>query len=223
MLCGILLWGMVARTNDGPIWTSSPGGSRPADESVETRTDEDGVLDHETGAVHLHEDGDEGGSVSRLACVLSWTSAARADITFFDVFKNADYVQTSDAQPANPVGYFRASRGGRVSRTAGDLTGRHGVVPEHRLGPPSLLAVGRTPASSPYAVPEFRYEVRPLDAGLPERGRLCSSRSHGGTFDGQSAVVTTPAADADASAVPFFSGNTYYDSSRTSTRLRPSL
>jgi hypothetical protein len=139
-----------------------------------------------------------GGLALALAALIA--TPARADITFYNLFKVAGYSQTSDAQPVTPNGFFGTV--GVDADTPGDLSGGQ-VTSSSPLSPMTLSGsdtslVSYTPSYGSLAA---------LDAALPN-GTYTYTLS-GGTFDGASATLTTPASDAFASAVPYFTNNAF--------------
>lgn len=125
---------------------------------------------------------------------------ARADITSFNVFKDASYQQTSDAQPTSPIGYFFSSA--VVYNTAGDV----GSVSTTYSGPNSPLGYTSEPGNM------FLYQTgflskSDLDTQYPFGGPYTFNIS-GGTLGSQSAVLNTPSTELYPST-PYLTGNSY--------------
>ena len=137
-----------------------------------------------------------------LALTLSLGSTARAEITVFDVFKNTDYSQAGASQPGTPVGYFGSAA--VEFNSPGDLTGAQ--VDSTSSNSPFTLTPSGVGAVS-FASPGLATQAE-LDALFPN-GTPYAFHITGGTFDGQAAALSTPATDAYASTVPFFTGSTY--------------
>jgi hypothetical protein len=139
------------------------------------------------------------GVVLGLAALLVG-SPARADITFYNVFKDQSYVQTSDAQPTTPTGFQ-----GTVNVDASspsDLTGAT-VTSSSPLSPMTL-----TGSNGDYAYPVVFATKAAMDAAFPN-GTTYTFTINGGTFGGQTGTLSTPATDQYAAAVPYFTNNTY--------------
>jgi hypothetical protein len=137
-----------------------------------------------------------------LAVSALTTSTASADITFYDVFKAAGYQQTNDSQPSTTVGYFGTV--GVDSNNPGDLTGVT-VTSSSSLSPMTLSStngfnfVGFTPSAA---------TANDLNVYLPNNDTYTFAIT-GGNFDGQSASLMTPPADAYAATVPYFTNGAY--------------
>jgi hypothetical protein len=135
------------------------------------------------------------------AAALLGESSARADIVFYDIFKNTAYTQSSNSQPTTPIEFF-----GSVGVTAtnnSDLTGGN-VTSSSPLSPMTLTGSNGNFA---FQSPGFSSKST-LDMDFPN-GTTYTYNVTGGTFNGQSATLATPASDEYASTVPFFTGNTF--------------
>ena len=128
-------------------------------------------------------------------------SAVRADITFFDVFKVTTYNQTSISAPASVNGYFGALN--VSTNNAADLTGATVAA----TSPSSPFTLTGSGLNYSYGTPGFTSKTA-FDLTLPN-GTAYKFSLTGGNFNGQSATINTPANDAYASTVPYFTNSTF--------------
>ena len=128
-------------------------------------------------------------------------ASAQAGIVFYDTFKVATYTQLSNAQPSVPAGYFGTV--GVSASLPGDLSGGN-VTSVSPLSPMTLTGSN---GNYSFGTP-FVGSKAALDADLPN-GTIYTYNLTGGTFNGQSATLATPASDEYAGTVPFFTGSTY--------------
>jgi hypothetical protein len=138
-----------------------------------------------------------------LAWVLALLASpsARADITFYDLFKVIAYDQTSNAQPTTPSEYF--GNVGVSASSPADLTGGQ-VTSTSPLSPMTLTGSN---GNFSFSTPGLSSKAA-LDTDLPN-GTTYTYTLSGGNFGGQSATLSTPSSDAYASAVPYFTNNAF--------------
>ena len=132
----------------------------------------------------------------------SLATDARADITYFEVYKNVAYSQTSNAAPTTPLAYYGSA--GIQFNNPNDLTGAQ-VLSASSNSPFTLSPDGN--GSVYFTSPAFTTKAE-FDAYFPN-GTPYAFYPTGGTYSGQAAAVSGLATDAYASTVPYFTGNTY--------------
>ena len=125
---------------------------------------------------------------------------AQANIMFYDLFEVQSYSQASNnAAPTTPVGYNGFAV---INASAGDLTGGN-VTSTSPLSPMAL-----TGSNGNYSFGIGVSTLAALQADFPDNAAY-TFHVTGGTFNGQTAGLTTPAADAYSAAVPYLTGNSF--------------
>ncbi len=135
-----------------------------------------------------------------LIATLVLSGTARADVTFYDVFLNNEYLQTSNAQPSTAAGFFATAT--LSYSTAGDVANAQVATG----GTPSPDTLTSTPGNN------FNYEasfasLAGMNTAFP-LGNPYTFQISGGTLGTQSASLNTPATALD-SAIPFLTGSSY--------------
>src|SRR5258708_5566721 len=124
---------------------------------------------------------------------------AQASVTFYDVFTNNSYSQTSNAQPLTPSGFFATAA--VLYNTAGDV-GNAQVVTGGSTSPLTLnSAPGNFTYSASFPTPAAMNAAFPL-------GNPYTFQISGGNLGTQSASLNTPGS-ALFSAIPFLTGSSY--------------
>ncbi len=140
------------------------------------------------------------GSALGLALALAGAPRAHANITYYDTFKVQYFSQISTSQPVTTTGF-----GGFANvnaSLASDLSGGT-VTSSSPLSPMTLTGSGGN-----YSFGIFPATKVLLDADFPN-GTTYTFHLTGGTYNGQSAAVATPATDDYSATVPYFTGSTY--------------
>ncbi len=135
-----------------------------------------------------------------LIATLVLSGTARADVTFYDVFLNNEYLQISNAQPSTAAGFFATAT--LSYSTAGDVANAQVATG----GTPSPDTLTSTPGNN------FNYEasfatLAGMNTAFP-LGNPYTFQISGGTLGTQSALLNTPATALD-SAIPFLTGSSY--------------
>ncbi len=132
-------------------------------------------------------------------CAFAAFGFASADVTFFDIFKTADFEQTSDSQPMNPVNWRFNSRIETDSddqALSGTLTLPDQSIRAFTQSDPRTLSFGEEGFSN----------STDLDIAFPDGPYLFSIDS--GTLAGWTGEIREPAADYP-DAVPYLTNNGY--------------
>jgi hypothetical protein len=127
---------------------------------------------------------------------------AQAGVTFYDVFLNNEYSQTSNAQPSTAAGFFATAT--LSYDTAGDV----GNVQVATGGTPSPVTLTSGPGNN------FNYEasfasLADMNTAFP-LGSPYTFLISGGNLGTQSALLNTTGTALD-SAIPFLTGTSYSD------------
>jgi hypothetical protein len=125
---------------------------------------------------------------------------AQASITFYDVFTNNSYLQTSNAQPSTATGFFATAT--LSYNTAGNV-GNAQVVTG---GSTSPLTLTSSPGNNFDYSASFPTQAA-MNAAFP-LGSPYTFQIGGGTLGTQSASLNTPGA-ALFSVIPFLTGSSY--------------
>ena len=134
-----------------------------------------------------------------LAALLAG-APVRADITFYNVFKDESYTQNSNDQPTTPIGFQGSVAVNASSPT--DLTGAT-VTSSSPLSPMTL-----TGSAGNYAFGEGFAAKSIMDTDFPN-GTTYTFLINGGTFNGQTGTIATPASDQYSATVPYFTDNAF--------------
>jgi hypothetical protein len=133
-----------------------------------------------------------------VAAVLLVTPSANASVTEYELFPFAVFQQASDAQPTTPAAYLALEQ---VVSSPGDFTS-------------ASFSGGGTSATTlnnlngTFSATQFFPSQSALDAAIPP-GTTYTFSLTGGSYNGQSATLTSFASDQFPSTVPYFSGTTF--------------
>lgn len=151
--------------------------------------------------------------VSRAALALliaptllaGWACPAHAQTPIYSVVKEADYIQTGNAQPTVATTYwFSASMGSNLPNNLGGATSTT-LTYAGPGSPLSLPAFGGPPPNG-FQYTEPFADKASLDSAFPS-GISYTFTLNGGTLNGQTGVINMPT---DAyPATPFLTGNTF--------------
>jgi hypothetical protein len=125
---------------------------------------------------------------------------AQADVTFYDVFTNNLYSQTSNTQPSTADGFFATA--GLSYSTAGEV----GAVQVVTGGSTSPLTLSSAPGNTFNYEASFSTEAA-MNAAFP-LGNPYTFEISGGSLGTQSASLNTPSTALN-SAIPFLTGSSY--------------
>ncbi len=135
-----------------------------------------------------------------MATLLLAGRTAQASVTFYDIFKNDSYSQTSNAQPSLANGFFATAT--LSYSTAGDVVNASVV----NGGTTSPLILTSSPGNNFNYAATFASQAA-MDAAFP-LGNPYTFQISGGTLGTQSASLNTPATALN-SVIPFLTGSSY--------------
>jgi hypothetical protein len=126
-----------------------------------------------------------------------WLSPAQANILFYRLFKNISYVQTSNAQPTTPSGFFAGPD--VIASDPADLAAAQ-VTYSGPLSPLSLMNAGPG-----FFIFNKSYATQAaMDTEFPPPGATTYQYTiSGGNLGMQTASLTTPATNLFAPQIPF--------------------
>ncbi len=138
-----------------------------------------------------------------LSSAIAVSAVSQADITFYDLFKNAAYGQTSAAQPTTAYSWDFGAR--IFSNADGDVTAGNVDLPVSVGGSISLSAAGPRSAQ----LLDYGYaDQAAIDAAYPDGTYDYSVTS--GTLAGQSGSLTVPVS-VYSDQVPYLTGSSFAD------------
>jgi hypothetical protein len=124
---------------------------------------------------------------------------ARAEITFYDLIKSMDYIQTGPSAPVAPVEY---DGNAGIASAVGDFTNAS-ITSSSPISPFGLTVF---PGDASFFI--ALATKAQLDADIPN-GTTYTFNVSGGGVGTQSATLTLPSTDEYAANVPFLTGGSY--------------
>lgn len=139
------------------------------------------------------------------ALALVAVSAAQAEVTFYDLFKNVYYTQTSNAQPTTANSYAFSSR--IFTDTPGEVT--EGTI-DYQDGDGNAQTRTLTPTSTEVVdYSDFGYASEAdLEHAYPAGNYVYTATA--GTLAGQTGTLTVPTT-VRSDQIPYFNGTSYDD------------
>jgi hypothetical protein len=140
-----------------------------------------------------------GAGTLALAFLVGMAGRARAEITFYDLLKSRDYMQTGPSAPVAPVEY---DGNAGIASAIGDFMNAS-ITSSSPISPFGLTVF---PGNASWFI--SRTTQAQLDAAIPN-GTTYTFNVSGGSLGTQSATLTLPATDQYAANVPYLTGGSY--------------